>query len=417
MSPLTKTRLRRSEVRSRIREIAELPAEEITPEIRSELDELKVESSQLETLYQSQILAQDDPEEGTVPALDAESRERENLRQRCSLVNYFRGYRSGASVSGPELEYRQAFELPDRHIPLELFEEPAEPAEQRAITAAPTTTGRVMRPIVPAVFSESVAPMLGIEMPTVDSGSYHETRLTTNLSSDWEGVGDDATITAAAFTQSSTTPHRISAGIELAAETLASVGISNFEGALRQNLQMVLSNALDVALLRGSGTGDEPSGLITALGSLTAESTTSTWTTVLGKVAGLIDGLWCRNLKDANLLLGTATHQKFVTLFPASTLVTNPQTSLDDYLMSKLMMLKSSAQMPAAASNVQTALACLKGRPGQRTAACPHWGSLEIQDQYTLAPKAQRRYLAHVLVGDVLVVNPAAYKLLSFKLA
>lgn len=414
MTQKKKIQLRQSEVRSRIREISELKTDEITPEIRSELDALKTESTQLETQYQAALLSDPDPQETVTAPMDAEARERENLRQRCSLVTYLQGYKRG-KISGAELEYRQIYDLPDGHIPLNLFDEPAE--EQRAVTAAPSVVGINTQSLVPHVFAMSVAGMLGIEMPTAESGTWQETRITTSSSAAFEALGDDSTITAQAFTQISTTPHRISAGLELAAETLASVGIPNFEGALRQNLQMSLSNALDRSILRGSGASDEISGLITSLGSLTAETTTSTWTTVLSKVAGLIDGVWCSSLSDASLLLGTDTHTKFVTTFPASSLVTNPQTSLDDYLMAKLGSLKSSAQMPAAASNVQTGLACLKGRPGQRLAVCPTWGSIEVSDIYSLSPKAQTRFLMHVLIGDCLILQPSAYKLLSFKLA
>ena len=44
-----------------------------------------------------------------------------------------------------------------------------------------------------------------------------------------------------------------------------------------------------------------------------------------------------------------------------------------------------------------------------RTAVCPHWGYLSIDDIYTGARKGQRRYVLSVLIGDVILVQPSAY--------
>ena len=47
-------------------------------------------------------------------------------------------------------------------------------ARSRAITPSPGTTGVNFDPIRPAVFANSIAPRLGIEMPRVKSGTYRE---------------------------------------------------------------------------------------------------------------------------------------------------------------------------------------------------------------------------------------------------
>lgn len=417
MSPKNKIQLEILRIKAEIREIAS--QDTVNEDGQKKLSQLKNELRSQETKLEAALLT-DGENSGEVietPALDAETREREELRGRCSLIRYIRSYRAGKSVSGAELEFRDLHGFEDGQIPLALLEEPVTEPETRAITAAPTTTGRNMAAMIPAVFSDSVAGELMIEMPMVPSGSHNETRITTNLSTAWEGISDDATITAAAFTQLSTDSHRISGGLEIAQETLNAVGIPAFEASLRQNLSAVMSNALDRALLRGSGTGDEISGLITNLTAPTAESTTDTFSSLLTKASNQIDGIWARNLMEVGILLNIEVVRWMVSVWPASTLTTATRESAYDYLKSRLSSLTSSAQMAAGASNVSTALVCKKGKPGNRRAVVPHWGYLEISDIYSLALKGQSRYVAHIYVGDCLVLNPGAYSLLSIKTA
>ena len=53
-----------------------------------------------------------------------------------------------------------------------------------------TGAGATLAPIQPFVFSQSIAPMLGIEMPSVGSGSYSEMTISTALScGEKQGVG------------------------------------------------------------------------------------------------------------------------------------------------------------------------------------------------------------------------------------
>lgn len=73
--------------------------------------------------------------------------------------------------------------------------------------------------------------------------------------------------------------------------------------------------------------------------------------------------------------------------------------------------------MPAASSDVQTAVACKKGRPSEQLAVCPRWSEISITDVYSGAAKAETSYNLHVLIGNVLLLQPSAYSTLSFKLA
>ena len=66
------------------------------------------------------------------------------------------------------------------------------PPETRAVTPAPNTgTGVTVAPIQPFVFAPSIAPRLGIDMPTVPSGGYSEMTITTALPAAPKAKGDD----------------------------------------------------------------------------------------------------------------------------------------------------------------------------------------------------------------------------------
>ena len=80
-------------------------------------------------------------------------------------------------------------------------------------------------------------------------------------------------------------------------------------------------------------------------------------------------------------------------------------------------------RMPDAASNIQQAILYRKGRSmmagagAMRTAVCPHWNEISIDDIYSGSASGERFFTMHVLLGDVILVQPAAYEQVSFKVA
>ena len=127
-------------------------------------------------------------------------------------------------------------------IPIEIWDVPISrrdgegEREVRAITPSPGTTGVNLDPIHPAVFANSIAPRLGIEMPRVMSGTYASATITTSQSAAALDKSAPAVGTAGALTVSTATPKRVSARLELTLEDIATVGQSNFESVLRENL-------------------------------------------------------------------------------------------------------------------------------------------------------------------------------------
>ena len=318
-------------------------------------------------------------------------------------------------------------------IPFELFAPTKLETRADAASAAPSSgTGVNIAPIQPFVFASSVAPMLGIDMPTVPSGAYSVPTITTALTADAKAKGAAAESTAAVIAMNTMTPKRVSGRLTFRIEDVATFGSDDFEAALRRNLQTVMSDALDTRLLNDQDTGtnaEEPAGLIEALTAPTAAADTVTWGSGVGIFAALIDGLWARSMMEIGALVNATTMAKLETTFrepaavgtPADTYSDTPgETSLAAYLRGNLNGIVAHNRMPASASNVATGVAFRAGdgvmeRPD--TAVCANWGRVEITDPYSDSGSAETHVTVHSLVSDVKVLYAAAYALFSIKSA
>ena len=122
--------------------------------------------------------------EGNLKTARTEYRERLTLRSKATLGGYLLARMQGRAAGGELAEYQSACGVRGDGIPIDIFESdrPA-PVEHRAdaATVSPATgTGATLAPIQPYIFSKSIAPMLGIEMPTVGSGAYSEATISLN---------------------------------------------------------------------------------------------------------------------------------------------------------------------------------------------------------------------------------------------
>ena len=410
----TRLSIRLSEMRSAINKLQIEPAP--TPEQRSDRDRLAGELETVEVEYRQALSAEDAAANvQTHRTPDAETREREAIRAECRAFNYILNH---GRLTGPEAEFAAAAGVSDG-IPLALFDPPAETraeVETRAdtVSAAPSSgTGVNLAPIAPAVFADSLAPRLGIDLPTVESGTFSTATITTSLTAGAKSKDAAAESTAASLTTTTTTPKRITARLTMRAEDRALVGAADFDAALRSNLSAVLSAEFDDLAINGNGSDPNPHGLLSRLTDPTAESTTDTFTTYVEKQAGVIEGLWSRTLGDVFLLLGVDSYKHAAAVFRGQ----DDTTSALSYLTRVGGGVETHKRMPAAASNVQAAIAYRRGRPGMRTAVMPIWNRVSIDDMYTDSAKAQTHVTMHVLCGDVIVVQPDAYGQLSYKVA
>ena len=424
MTPAQKLQIRSSEIRQRLNEIAGLADDAMTDEIRAESDKLTGEYRDTETKLRAAIAAEPEPETRETGTVDAEHREREELRGRSAFGRYLGAALAGRTIDGAEAEYAQACGVNEAgHVPLALFEvqQAAGEVEHRAdaTTAAPATVGVNMRAVVPAVFAASVAPRLGITMPSVASGTYSIPRITTNATAGATAKGGARESTAAALTVVSTTPRRISGRLSLTAEDIASVGTSSFESALRQNLTAVMSEAYDAQCLNGNGTAPNVSGLLHQLTTPTAPTDVADFDAFLAAFADQVDGLWASRTREVAMVVNVDAYRRAAKAF--RDVGTNNghrgAVSFADYAMTHTAGFWTNKRMPASASNIAAAVVHRRGR-AMTTAEHPRWDSIAIDDIYSDSGSATRHFSLHVLVGDkVLIVQPGAYNEVAFKVA
>ena len=131
MTNAQKLTIRASEIRQRLNEIAGLEGDALTDEVRSEETALQTEYRDTETRLRAAIAAEPDPET-RVEELDAEARERLELRSKATLGGFLLAAMQGRVPAGAEAEYAAAFDAKPGHVPLDLWEgdRPA-PTEER----------------------------------------------------------------------------------------------------------------------------------------------------------------------------------------------------------------------------------------------------------------------------------------------
>ena len=79
--------------------------------------------------------------------------------------------------------------------------------------------------------------------------------------------------------------------------------------------------------------------------------------------------------------------------------------------------------MPDALATIQQAILYRMGRSlmggsgSMRTAVCPQWNEVSIDDIYSGSARGERFFSMHVLLGDVVLVQPGAYQQVAFKVS
>ena len=222
MTDSQKIELRISAVQQRLREIAQLEGDTYTEGIQTENRELQKEFGQLEERKRASLIAEGAAETRAqeLHQPDSEARERIELRSKARLTNYLLSAAKGQMISGVEAELSAAAGVGG--IPLELWE--TRQPETRAVTESPGTVGVNLDTIRPAVFANSIAPKLGIEMPMVPSGTYASATISQSQTAAAKDKGADAAATAGTFRVATASPKRISARLELTLEDIAQVG-------------------------------------------------------------------------------------------------------------------------------------------------------------------------------------------------
>ena len=153
-----------------------------------------------------------------------------------------------------------------------------------------------------------------------------------------------------------------------------------------------------------------------------APTTIAKFDEFVSKFGSQVDGLWATTAADVMMVVGVDTYQ-----LAHKTFRDTPSDGGDgavaftDYASMHYGGFWTNKRMPDTAANVQQALIHRTGRSamgasaGMRTAVCPVWSEILIDDFYTGSAKAEHYTTFHVLLGDVILVQPDAYGQVQFK--
>ena len=405
--------IRASEIRQRLNEIAGLEGDALTGEIRAESDRLTGEYQDVETRLRAALTAEGEAETTEAPAEDAEARERRDLLGRAWMAEWVRAAIRGVRVEGAEAETAAAFGCRGA-VPLEAFEvEQRQAVEHRAITPAPSTdTATNVAAIMPAVFDRGAAAFLGVEMPTVPSGTASYPVITGSVEAAPKAKSASAPETAGVITPYTVTPRRISGSFRITREDEAM--LDGLESALRDNLGSVLSDQVDRQVVGGNGTAPNLNGINTQLTDATApEAGAETFDRYVAAVASHVDGLYANTLRDVRVLVGPHTYRHAAATFRG----TDGETAAGSYIASMTGGWRASRRIADPASKVQAAIVRRSAVPG-RAAVAPVWQGVElIRDPFTAAGKGETVLTVLLLMGGVAILRPDAFVQDSFRLA
>ena len=413
--------IRLSECRQKINDL--LGVEERSEEQQADLEKMTADVQKFEPELRAAIAAEPDPEARVTDTLDPETREKRELRGKAKLGGFLMAALQGRVPAGAEAEYGAAFDVPPGAVPMDLWEGDR-PAEERAATPAPSTgTGATVAPIQPFVFAPSIAPRLGIDMPSVGSGAFTEMTVSTALPAAPKAKGANADDTAGALTATTANARRVSARMTVTLEDVATIGAAGFEAALRQNVSMSLSAELDNQIINGNGTSPNIAGLIDQLTDPTNPTAVMTFDAWVEAFADQIEGLWASQMSDVRMVVNVDAYKLAAKTFRGLATAGAPNQTAADYLRAATGGFWTNKRMPAtpasgANDNIARGIVHRAGRTGLRTACSPVWAHVSIDDIYTDSRSGQRHFSIHALIGDkVLLVQPDAYALAEFKVA
>ena len=270
-------------------------------------------------------------------------------------------------------------------------------------------------------------------MPTVGTGQYSTLRQDTGLTASALGKGDAAMSTAATYAAASSDPHRVSARLSIRIEDKAMIGTDSFESSLRSNLANQLSAELDrLALVGDPGTNaDEPQGIIGRLNDPADPTAVAGFDDFIDLFADAIDsGPFAMSMLDVRCLSNADVARLAATTFRDRVIDGSGKAAISlgsvtaaDYLMAHTGGLMGHSRMPATAATIATVIRCrlnarAMGENSITYAECPVWAGIEmVVDPYTDSASATTHFTSHMLIGDVILIQPSAYERVDLKVA
>ena len=373
-----------SVMRTRVLEIRALPDDKLTPELRVERDALDTKYAEGEVKFRAPIKALSEQEEGTT--VDSEALELRQLEKDSSMGDIAAGVMSNHPCEGASRELQQHHHLKGNQIPLALMRSPMVEERSSGITPGPSAAGGDQRPIIPAVFPQSVAAFLNIAGQSVEVGEAAFAVVSTSASPGAPAEGAEQAHSTAAFESASLVPTRLQASLFFSVEDAAR--IAGLSDALRMNLSDALADELDDQILTNATNGLF-SG--TNLADHNA-SATGTFVTLKKRVVyDAIDGKYATNAGDLRVVLGSASYAFAGGVYRGN----NSDVDALESIMGKVAGVRVSSHVPAVASSKQELVVA---RGTAQHVAVALWNGIDlIEDPYSMAKTGEVILTARML--------------------
>ena len=370
-----------------ISRLLELKALEETPELRAERETLTKKQGEAEIAFRKALAEVRAEEEQTVTVVDSpEERELRQLEKNSSIGEVAAGVLTSHPCEGATRELQQANHLKGNQIPLALMRSPMVEERTSGITPGPSSAGGDQRPIIPAVFPQSVAAFLGINGQSVGVGEAAVAVVSTSASPGVPAEGADQAHSAAAFESANLVPSRLQASLFFSVEDAARImGLSE---ALRMNLSDALSDELDKQILTNATNG------LFAGTNLADNDASAVGTFVTLKkriVYDAIDGKYATNAGDLRVVLGAASYAFAGGVYRGN----NSDVDALEAIMGKVAGVRVSSHVPAEASNKQELVVA---RGTAQHVAVAIWSGVDLlEDPYSMAKSGEVILTARML--------------------
>ena len=361
---------------------------ELTTEQRSELE---TATNQMEALSVEMRAAT--AVEGVVVHTDDGPADRElrSMVADASVGAIFAATLEHRATAGRERELQEHFGLGANQVPLVMLEHRA-----TGVTPAPANVGQDQAAIIPAVFPDSVAAFMGVDMPTVAVGEAAFPVMSTSADAGTPAENASQDETAGGFTAEVLSPSRIQASFFYSREDRAR--FMGMDSALRENLSMALSDKLDQQIL--NGTNGLLNGTVLDNNNVSAVTTYALYRSQFAY--GRVDGKYASATGDLRVVMGSGTYSHAAAQYRGN----NDNTDALMALGAAGIPVRVSAHVPAVASTKQNNIVRLGMR---RDMVAPIWqGVTLIPDEITKAAHGQI-VLTAVLLHAIKVIRKAGF--------
>ena len=307
------------------------------------------------------------------PRVAAREREYRALIDKAQLGGIFAATIEHRKTDGAEAELQAHLKIGPNQVPLDLLR-----VEERAITPAPGNVGASEQPVISAVFANSVGSFLGVDQPTVGAGDSVFPVITSRPTIGGPFTGsDEVAESTGAFSAELLKPERLQASFFYRRTDAARFG--QLSTALRENLSMALSDALDAEIV--NGTDGLLNGTNLANHNVSAATTYDLFLSQFGFAR--VDGRYAGSVADIRTVMGAGSYAAAGAKYRGN----NGDRTAASELERLTAGLRVSAHVPAVVSTKQNNIVRLGTR---RDMVSPLWeGPVLIPDEVTQAKKGE----------------------------